>query len=232
MGLEVTTALGMTYGAPSIADALARSKASEADMLLVLPLFPQYSATTSAAAFDAVTQELRSWRSIPHFHFVRGYWGNPVYLGAIEQSIRKHWEKKGTAEHLIMSYHGLPLRYVEAGDPYMRHCDETTRLLTEALENDVNCISIAFQSRFGREPWLTPYTDLELIRLAEDKVKTVDIVCPGFAVDCLETLHEIAIEGDGLFKEHGGKTLRYISALNDSDHHVAALADVALSHLA
>ena len=220
-------ALAMRYGEPSISRVL---DAMNADgglrRLFVLPLYPQYSATTTATAFDAIADVLRGWRRLPELRFLADYHDDDGWLDAAAGSIRQYWEAKGRGEHLLFSFHGLPQRYADAGDPYSAQCVAGAEAIAARLGLAPDQWSLSYQSRVGREPWLTPYTDQTLDCLAASGVKCVDVVCPGFAVDCLETLEEIAIENAERFREKGGGTLNYIPCLNDSPAHVAALASL------
>ncbi len=217
--------LAMRYGAPRIADAISELSKAGVTELVVLPLYPQYSATTTASVIDAVNAELqrRSWS--PALRFVERYHDHPAYIGALAASVRAHWLANGQGDHLLMSFHGIPEKNVAQGDPYARECHETARLLAQALQLSPAQWSIAFQSRLGRAPWIKPYTDRELPRLARG-VRTLDVICPGFAADCLETLEEVAVRYAAQFTAAGGASLRYIPALNDSPAHVTALAEI------
>lgn len=225
-GDDVRVALAMRYGEPSIASALLDLAKSAADRLVVLPLYPQYSTTTTASVMDAVGACLPASGWNPRVAFVERYHDDPRYIEALAESVRSHWLAQGRGDHLLMSFHGIPEQYVAQGDPYARECHETARLLARALELGDKGWSVAFQSRLGRAPWIKPYTDQELPRLAAAGVRTLDVICPGFAADCLETLEEVAIRYDAQFREAGGAALRYIPALNDSPAHVEALAGI------
>ncbi len=229
-GVEV--ALAMRYGAPSVRDGLRALRQAGCERMLVLPLYPQYSATTTASVFDAVADELKQWRRVPALRFVDGYHAHPAYIAALAARIRAHRERHGRGERLLISFHGIPERYAKAGDPYPEQCAATARLLREALGLDEHEAPMSFQSRFGREPWLSPYTDETLQRLAGEGVRSVDVVCPGFAADCLETLEEIAMQNRDVFLAAGGEAFRYIPALNDDPAHVRALAGIAREQMA
>ncbi|KAA2284267.1 ferrochelatase [Arenimonas fontis] len=228
---EVTVRLAMRYGRPAIADTLRALEAEGMTRLLVLPLYPQYSASTSASVFDAVVREIGSWRRLPELRFVADYHLDSGWLDALESRIREHWDLHGRGERLLMSFHGLPKRFETAGDPYPRQCEAGARALAARLGLAEGEWLLGYQSRFGREPWLGPATDETLRCLAGEGVKTLDVVCPGFAADCLETLEEIAAQNAALFRAAGGGELRYIAALNDGPGHVAALAALARRHL-
>ncbi len=219
---SIVVALGMRYGKPSMASALAALRAAGVERLLVLPLYPQYSATTVASTFDAVSAELRTWRWLPELRFVTHYHDDPGYIAALAthiQTARIH----GPHERLLFSFHGLPERNLLAGDPYYCQCHKTARLVAEHLHLDSNQWAVAFQSRFGPAKWLQPYTSTLLSDWAKAGIRSVDVVCPGFAADCLETLEEIAIENQQIFLAAGGQDYRYIPALNDAPTHIDAL---------
>jgi ferrochelatase len=230
-GDELRIALGMRYGEPSIANAIGELLAADVDRLLVVPLFPQYSATTTAAVADAVSRTFGHLRWLPALRMVNGYYDEPGYIAALARSIRAYWQTHGKASHLLLSFHGLPRAYLVAGDPYYCHCQVSARLLAEALELQADSYSVAFQSRVGRGRWLEPYTDRSLVELAQRGVRRVDVVCPGFAADCLETLEEIALTNAELYRHAGGTELRYIPALNDSSEHVEFLCNLVTREL-
>jgi len=227
----IKVALGMRYGDPSIPYALRQLQAANVRRLLVLPLFPQYSATTVASTFDAVTTELQRWRWLPELRFITHYHDQAGYIAALVESIREAWQRNGQSEKLVFSFHGIPKRYFMNGDPYYCECQKTARLVAEALDLPKERYVVAFQSRFGREEWLKPYTSETLEELAKHGVQSVDVICPGFAADCLETLEEIDGENREVFLEAGGRTYHYIPALNDAPAHLQALSDLALKHL-
>lgn len=223
---RVLVSLGMRYGNPSIAEALHALRDAGADRLVVLPLFPQYSGVTVGSTFDAVAETLSGWRRVPELRFISRYYDDADYLGALAASVESAWVERGPPDHLLMSLHGLPQSYCERGDPYADECHETVRLVSEALELDDGQWSVAFQSQFGREEWLRPYTEDRLAELGRERLGRVDVICPGFAADCLETLEEIAIRGRETFEQAGGGELNYIPALNADARHVAALAGI------
>jgi ferrochelatase len=218
----------MRYGDPSIASVLRELSAAGMRRLLVLPLFPQYSATTAASVLDAVGAELSRWRRVPDFRFVADYHADPKYIEALALTVEAHWQKHGRADRLVLSYHGIPKRYFDAGDPYFCQCQATARGLRERLDLRDEDVVVTFQSRVGREPWLKPYTDHTLLAMPREGVKRVQVLCPGFAVDCLETLEEIAITNRELFLRAGGERFEYIPALSATPAHVAALAELVL----
>jgi ferrochelatase len=228
---DIVTALAMRYGSPTIASALEFLHAAGVRRLLVLPLYPQYSAATTGSTFDAVTGALRRWRWVPELRFVNHYHDDAAYIAALADSVRRHQDAHGRPQKLLISFHGLPKHYFLAGDPYFCHCQKTARLLAAALELGAGHYEVAFQSRFGPREWLRPYTDETLKTWARNGISHVQVICPGFAADCLETLEEIAILNKKLFLHHGGRQFSYIPALNDESAHVAALAGIARRHL-
>ena len=229
-GEQVVVELGMRYGNPSIADALERLRRQNVRRLLVLPLYPQYSATTTASIDDAVFETLRRWRWVPELRTINQYHDAPGYLDALAGHIRRYWEQHGRGERLLFSFHGIPKRYLLNGDPYHCQCQKTARLLAERLELGADQWQLTFQSRFGREEWLKPYTDHTLQALAGEGVARVDVVCPGFSADCLETLEEINDQNRELFLHHGGKEFHYIPALNDEPGHIQFLGELVGDH--
>ena len=228
---DVPVRMAMRYGNPSISSVLRTLESEGMTRLLVLPLYPQYSASTSATVLDAVNEEISAWRRVPELRFIADYHLDDGWLDAMEARIRAHWDLKGRGDRLMFSFHGLPQRFERAGDPYPRQCEAGAAALAARLGLSVDQWLLTYQSRFGREPWLQPYTDKTLEALGKQGLKTIDVVCPGFAVDCLETLEEIAVENHEVFRHAGGGELRYISALNDEPGHVAALAGLARRHL-
>lgn len=229
--LDAVVALGMSYGSPSIASALAELRRQGARRLLVLPLYPQYSATTTASVFDRVTRELQQWRWIPELRFINGWHDDPAYIDAISDSIRAHWKQQTYNQpHLLFSFHGTPRRYLLAGDPYHCQSQKTARLIAARLGLAADDWSVSFQSQVGREEWLRPYTDEWLIQFARQGGKRVTVVCPGFATDCLETLEEIELRNRTPFLENGGESYDYVPALNASPAHVALLSALIRRH--
>jgi len=227
--------LAMRYGKPDIKNSLKTLQQKGAKRILVLPLYPQYSSTTTATTYDAVLNAFKSWRWVPELRFVGQYHDYPDYINALASSVKSHWrhldetgEKR--SELLLMSFHGLPKRNLKAGDPYFCQCHKTGRLLAEALELKNDEWTLTFQSRFGKQEWLKPYTDETLKKLASDGIKSIDVICPGFPADCLETLEEIEMENREYFIETGGETYRYIAALNDNAEHIKALAEIIQQH--
>ena len=229
-GEGIRLALGMTYGNPSIFSALESLRAQEVRRLLVLPLYPQYSGSSTGSVFDEVTRVLQRWRWVPSIRFVNDYYDAPGYISALADSVREFWSENTGKGHLLLSFHGIPKRYVAQGDPYLSQCHVTGRLLAEKLELDEKDWSLSFQSRVGAEEWLKPYTDETLTEWGQSGPKRVDVLCPGFAADCLETLEEIAMENRETFVEAGGESLRYIPALNERPQHIQFMADLVAHH--
>lgn len=220
---SVNTELAMSYGSPSIDDALDRLFAKSARRIIVLPLYPQYSGTTTGSVFDEVTRSLSRRRWVPELRFINHYHDSPGYIAALAASVRDFWDVNGRGERLLFSFHGVPERTLFSGDPYHCQCQKTARLVAEALELEASAWQLSFQSRVGREQWLTPYTDETIAELGGTGLAKLDVICPGFSADCLETLEEIAIQNAEIFEEAGGGTLRYIPALNARDDHVQFL---------
>lgn len=213
----------MRYGQPSVASAIDRMLSQGVRKLVVLPLYPQYCASTTASTFDAVAADFTRRRWMPELRFVTHYNDEPAYIEALAASVRQHWEENGKADLLVMSYHGIPKRYLTNGDPYHCECHKTSRLLAEALDLKSDEYMTTFQSRFGREEWLQPYTDETMKGLPGKGVRSVQVLCPGFSADCLETIEEIGEENKDYFMEAGGKRFEYIPALNDSPAHIDTL---------
>ncbi|MBX9813015.1 MAG: ferrochelatase [Burkholderiales bacterium] len=221
----------MRYGKPSIADKLRQLKTQNCDRILLAPLYPQYSASTTATAFDAAFACLSGMRNQPAIRTVRHFHDHTGYINALAQNIRDYWMKNGRPERLVMSFHGVPRFTLDKGDPYHCECQKTGRLLAEALQLKPEQYQITFQSRFGRAEWLKPYTAEVLTQLGKQKTGRVDVVCPGFVADCLETLEEIALEGKTLFVQAGGREYHYIPCLNERDDWIQALTDIVLKNL-
>ncbi len=219
----VDVRMAMRYGEPAVASVMRDLRAAGCTRLLVLPLYPQYSATTTASTFDACARELMNWRDQPALHFVRDYALDPGWLDAVAESIREHWRMHGRGERLLLSFHGIPAAFDRAGDPYRLQCEASAAALRLRLGVDAAFAPLTFQSRLGRAQWLAPYTDATLREMGADGIGTVDVACPGFAVDCLETLEEIAIMNRDGFLHAGGKALRCVPCLNDSPAHIDAL---------
>jgi protoporphyrin/coproporphyrin ferrochelatase len=227
---ELDVRLAMRYGNPSVASVLQEAQKNGMQRLLVLPLYPQYSASTTASSHDAVMKTLQTWRVTPEMRQVKDYYQNQEWLDAIEASIENHWDLHGRGEKLVMSFHGLPERFIKNGDPYAQQCRESAEKIAQRVGLNQEQWLMTFQSRFGREKWLEPATDKTLEVLAKQGCKNIDIICPGFAVDCLETLEEIKVENQEIFRHAGGDKLNYIAALNDSPGHASALAHLIKKH--
>jgi ferrochelatase len=229
-GLDIEVALAMRYGEPSVASALTELRKKNVDRVLVLPMYPQYSATTTASVFDAVADHLKTIRNVPEIRWVKHFHDHPGYIEALKQSVLDHWSRLGPlpkGSKFVISFHGVPKQTLDRGDPYHCQCQKTGRLLVESLGLSDGEYVITFQSRFGRGEWLQPYTAPTLRQLAADGCARVDVICPGFASDCLETLEEIAIEGKNEFLSSGGRQFYYIACLNDAPAFITALADLA-----
>jgi ferrochelatase len=231
-GHRVLVRYAMRYGSPSIAAELDALKAARATRILVLPLYPQYSGTTTASVFDAVAQWAQRTRHLPELRFVNRFHDDPRYIEALAQRLLAHWQQHGQPERLVLSFHGVPRRTLTLGDPYHCECQKTARLLGERLALPRDKLLVTFQSRFGRAEWLQPYTVPTLKALAKQGVRRVDVACPGFVSDCLETLEEIAQECRDAFLAAGGGEFRYVPCLNDDPRWIAALATIAQDHLA
>ncbi len=222
----------MRYGQDSIGQQLDALKAAGATRILLLPAYPQYSAATTASVFDAVYAWAGKTRTVPELRFVNHYHDHPLYVEALAKGVRKHWQDHGRAQVLVMSFHGLPQRTLELGDPYFCECQKTARLLALRLGLREEEYKVSFQSRLGRAQWLQPYTEPTLVALARAGTVHVDVVCPGFTSDCLETLEEIGIEGKAAFLAAGGREFQYIPCMNDQPEWITALRTIALQHMA
>lgn len=221
--LQMPVALGMHYGNPSIAKALEELRAKQVDHIVILPLYPQYSATTTAATFDHVAVVLKTERNLPAIQMIRDYADQPEYILCIAESIQTFWQTHERPQHLLFSFHGIPETFVKKGDPYPERCFLTAKLVAKQLKLHSASWSVSFQSRLGRAKWLTPYTEQILKTLPQHNVSHLQVVCPGFATDCLETLEEIAIRGKNQFLAAGGKRFEYIPALNENKTHILLL---------
>jgi protoporphyrin/coproporphyrin ferrochelatase len=224
--------LGMRYGNPAISAGLQRLRDRGVRRLLVLPLYPQYSAPATASTFDAVAAALKTWRFIPELRMVNSYHDDPAYVTAIVNSINEAWLTRPRPQRLLFSFHGLPKQYFLDGDPYFCQCQKTARLVAQQLDLTEHDWLVTFQSRLGPREWLQPYTDATLRRLAQEGIGNVDIVCPGFAADCLETLEEIKLLNRDIFLQAGGKQFNYIPALNERPEHIDALTQIVARHAA
>lgn len=221
----------MRYGSPSMPDVLESMFRRGVRKLLVLPLYPQYSGSTAASTFDAISADFTKRRWIPDLRFVSHYHDYAPFIAAAAKRIEAHWAEHGRADKLLFSYHGIPLRYLHAGDPYHCECYKTSRLIAEKLGLNESEYITTFQSRFGREEWLKPYTDATLKAFPAQGVKSVQVFCPGFSADCLETIEEIAEENKEYFAHAGGERYEYITALNDRPEHIEALASLVLENV-
>ncbi len=222
---------GMRYGTPSIEQGLDRLRQAGATRYLIMPMYPQYSTTTTASTKDEVLRVFESWQSIPEFKFVCQYFDEPQYIEALNSSVEVHWQKNGRSSRLLMSFHGIPEQYSRQGDPYGGQCESTAKLLAEKLGLDPEQWILSFQSRLGPKKWLGPYTDHTLREMARQGVESVDVICPGFSVDCLETLEEIAIRDKQLFLDSGGKAYSYIPCLNDRQQHIEMIGHLIKNHI-
>lgn len=230
-GDDVIVKFAMRYGHPAINEVIDKMLQEGVTKLLVLPLYPQYSASTTASTFDAIAADFTQRRRLPDFRFISHYHDFPPYIKALGDKVKAHWQQHEQADLLILSYHGVPQRYLDNGDPYHCECYKTSRLVAEYLGLDKNKVKTTFQSRFGREPWLKPYTDHTLQALPKEGIKSVQIMCPGFSADCLETIEEICIENRDYFLEAGGERYEYIEALNSDDQHIDALVELINNNL-
>ncbi len=230
LGDAMQVAIGMRYGKPSIRDGLESLRAANTTRVLVLPLYPQYAAATTASTFDAVSNVLKNWRRLPELRMVNHYHDEPAYISALARSIERHWAEYGRPDRLIFSFHGIPMHYFTAGDPYHCECHKTARLVAESLQLQDDQWQVTFQSRFGPREWLKPYTDMTLKELPGQGVRHVQIICPGFAADCLETLEEIDMQNREFFMTAGGENFSYIPALNAQMDHIDALLEIIRKH--
>ncbi len=229
---DIDVAYAMRYGKPSIASTLNELKNRSVERVLILPLYPQYAASTTASVMDAVANWVKTTRNPPELRFIKQYPDHPGYIAALANSVKEQWTTQGRGERLVMSFHGLPQRSLALGDPYFCLCQKTGRLLAEALGLAKEDYLITFQSRFGKARWLEPYTQATLEKLAGAGIRRVDVICPGFVADCLETLEEIALECKDAFAAAGGQTFSYIPCLNERADWITALGDMAATHMA
>lgn len=223
---DIPVVLGMRYGNPSMASAVKELTDQNVRDIIVLPLYPQYAGATTGSTFDAIAKTFTQLRWVPELQFINGYHKSEGYLDALCTTIKRHIDAHGQPDKFIFSYHGTPERYLKKGDPYHCFCHQTTRLVREKLGFDEAQVMTTFQSRFGREPWLQPYTDKTLEQLPKDGVKHIAVICPGFSSDCLETIEEINMEARESFIEHGGEQFHYIPCLNDDPVHIDALVGI------
>ena len=228
---NVKIEIGMRYGNPSIKLGLEKLRKQKCRRILILPLYPQYCAATTGSTFDRVTEVLRKWRWIPEVRFINNYFEEPLYLDCLIKSIKDSWQKFGKSQKLIFSYHGVPKKYLLKGDPYHCFCQKTTRLVVEKMKLKKKEYMTTFQSRFGPDEWLQPYTDKTLEQLPSQGVKNIHILSPGFSSDCLETLEELEVENKENFLSAGGKEYYYIKCLNDNSNHLKMLSFLILKHI-
>ena len=222
--------LAMLYSEPSVTDALQRLREAGAQRILVLPLFPQYSGASTGAVYDQVNAELRRWRWLPELRFIAEYHDHPGYIDALRSSVLQHWESFGRTRHLLVSFHGIPERYFHQGDPYFCKCQKTARLLADELMLKEGEWSVSFHSRLGPAKWLQPYTSEVVAQLPARGIDELTVVCPGFAIDCLETLEEIDIENRARFTSAGGRKFLYVPSLNERTEHARFLAELIAQH--
>ena len=230
-GHRVTVRYAMRYGSPSIASVMDELKAEGVSRVLVLPAYPQYSGPTTASVCDAVYQWALNVRNVPEIRFVNRYHDDPGYIEALARKVQSHWTVHGRPDRLILTFHGVPKRTLLLGDPYHCECLKTARLLTQRLDLQASQVVVTFQSRFGKAEWLQPYTEPTLVALARQGVGRVDVMCPGFTSDCLETLEEIDQEAREAFLHAGGKEFHYIPCLNDQHEWIVALSNLAIMHM-
>ncbi|MFT8210710.1 MAG: ferrochelatase [Symbiopectobacterium sp.] len=223
LGDDIPVALGMSYGSPSLPSALDSLLSQGVTQLVVLPLYPQYSCSTTGAVWDGLADALRTRRQVPGIRFIRDYATHPAYIAALKQRVEEAFAVHGVPDRLVISFHGIPVRYAAEGDDYPQRCQATAQALTAALGLAPEQVQMTFQSRFGREPWLTPYTDETLKGFPAQGIKHIQVICPGFAADCLETLEEIQEQNRELFLHAGGELFSYIPALNDDARHIDLL---------
>ena len=218
--------IGMRYGNPSIAEGLNNLRKQNCDRIIVLPLYPQYCAATTGSTFDAVALELQKWRWVPSLRFIGSYYDQPLYIQALKNSIEEFWNKNDKPKKLLFSYHGIPKKYLDKGDPYHCFCRKTTRLVAESMNLPEDNYMTTFQSRFGPAEWLQPYTDKTIESLAKEGTDDIHVISPAFSSDCLETIEELNEENREIFMENGGKKFGYIPCLNDRDDHILLLTSL------
>jgi ferrochelatase len=227
---DIPVELAMTYGNPSILSASNALRTQGVKRILILPMYPQFSSSTTAAIYDKLSDLLKQCPHLPEMRWINDYHNHPDYINALAQSVKQQWQMNGQSEKLLMSFHGVPERYTLKGDPYEHQCRATAKLLSEKLKLKPEQWQCCFQSRFGREEWVKPYTDHTLTQWGKDGIKSVDIICPAFSADCLETLEEIQVENKEYFLEAGGETYNYIPALNDNEDHIEMLSQLVQQH--
>lgn len=229
-GVDIPVELAMSYGNPSLSEAGVKLGKSGSERIFVLPLYPQNSSSTTAAVFDALAKSLMPCPYMPEVHFINQYHKHPAYIQALANSVKEHWQEHGRTDKLLMSFHGIPKRYEDMGDPYPRQCRATAKALADKLELNDDQWLCSFQSRFGREEWVKPYTDETLKAWPSQGVKSVAVITPAFSVDCLETLEEIGEENKEYFLENGGENYQFIACLNDREDHIQMMADIVKQH--
>jgi protoporphyrin/coproporphyrin ferrochelatase len=227
---DIPVELAMTYGNPSIESAARALRHKGVEQILILPMYPQFSSSTTAAIYDKLSDLLKQCPHLPEMRWIRDFHDNPGYIDALAQSCQQQWQNHGQSEKLLMSFHGVPERYTRKGDPYEHQCRRTAKLLAQKLALEPDQWACCFQSRFGREEWVKPYTDHTLTQWGKDGVKSVDIICPAFSADCLETLEEIQLENKEVFLDAGGQDYHYIPALNDNPDHIKMLSQLVQQH--
>ncbi len=228
---DITVTVAMTYGEPSFGAALDTLEAALCKRIIVLPLYPQYSSTTTAAVFDGLARALTAKMLIPEIVFIADYYRHPLYIQAISRSITQYWQQHGRGDLLLFSFHGIPISYCERGDTYPEACVQTVAAVAEALQLKSTEYAVSYQSRLGYKPWLQPYTIEFVAQQARAGLKRIDVIAPGFATDCLETLEELQLQNKAVFLAAGGKDFHYIPALNDSEDHIALLAALVREHM-
>ncbi len=216
----------MSYGEPSVDQVFDELTGLGVQRIVVVPMYPQYSGTTVGSVFDSIGKVLQHRRYVPSIRFVSGYEVHESYIGSLAASIQEHWSEHGRAERLLMSFHGIPQEYADKGDPYDLQCRQTAKMLADQLSLDADSWQLSFQSRVGAKPWLQPYTDDALLAMAKEGITSVDAICPGFSVDCLETLEEVNMEYNELFLNAGGKSFNYIPCLNARPSHIEMLHNI------
>ncbi len=231
LGDDVKVELMMRYGDPSFSTVINTLLENNIKKLIILPLYPQNSATTTATTFDHIAEVLKPMRHVPDINFISDYHGHPDYIHALAASIQQHWQQQKRQRFLLMSFHGLPQRNIDQGDPYYDQCTGTANLLATILGLTKDQWEMSFQSRFGKQEWIKPYTSETLQTRATNGLKEIDIVCPGFSVDCLETLEEIQMQNKEIFLQHGGEQYYYIPCLNDRDDHITMMAELVKPYL-
>ncbi|MBX2849370.1 MAG: ferrochelatase [Acidiferrobacterales bacterium] len=231
LGKDFSVQVAMRYGNPSIADALKSLHEQGIRKLVVIPMYPQYSGSTNGSTFDAIASALSKQRWVPDISFVSAYWQNASYIKAVGDSINNHWDQHGRSQKLIMSFHGVPKKYIVKGDPYQHQCQQSAKAIANYLGLNDNEWQLVFQSRFGAEEWLQPYCDQTLKQLPSQGIKSIDVVCPGFSADCLETLEEIKGENQEYFMQAGGNKFHYIPCLNGTDAHAKLMSEIILNHV-